>query len=746
MPRPDYDVINDRWPVSSVLQHYGIEVRRRTFKCPLHNDHTASGSVRIGKDGRERWRCHACATGGDSLDLVQAIEHCDRREAVRRLTGEDPAFQPPPMPPVKAAPAPLFDLAPIPPELVAQIRPGVPTPPVRHKSGKVFPYAKPSLVHVYRDGHGVVPLIVLRSERKPEGKFFTPLRWCRHHNQLVATAWKDGEHRLFYREPELERRPDDPVLVVEGEKVADLLGALPQFEDYVVITWHGGTDAVKHHDWSKLAGRRVTFWPDADRPKEDEVKGKGWRAMEKAAGLSQPAQVRILEPPMAWIDRKSGYDAADLMDDLEHDARKVRDEMEALAVPWQPPQSRALTLVPGEGPRYALTQARLIVANEESNWLVHLTEDPRFDHVLTYDVLDRQPLVDGRPLDEAAVRRLAVELTRNGPFFRSVTSAKLTPMLRTVAQQFPVNRLANRLYGLKWDGIPRHVLAYAGADTPDGSWARAAGWRWLVGLVRRILQPGWKHDGVLVLEGEQGLGKSRFFEAMGTPFSEPRYIELAKLSQDKDVQMKLGGRVVVELAEMTAHRAGESDAVKGMITQTHDIYRPPFGREVETFPRTCVFGGSTNERQYLKDMTGNRRYWIVKVTRSADIEALERDREQLLAEAMFWLRKANEPNWLSPEEEAMQREIAKDREIDMPQLDGLDEMLETWPKREITKTELWKLVGFEQTPQRASHIAKKLEQMMVDRGWVLGKHHRYSGQHRHNTETWKLPDLDPDIP
>jgi len=730
MPRPDYDVINDRWPVSSVLQHYGISIRNRTFKCPLHEDHTASGSVYTGKDGRERWKCHGCNTGGDSLDLVQAIDRCDRNEAIRRLTGEDPAFRPPPMPPAKVKPVPVFDLAPIPPEWVAQIRPGVPTPPIRHKNGKVYPYADVQLVHIYRDPHDVVPLIVLRRKRQDGSKFFTPLRWCRHHNQLVATGWKDGERRLFYREPELERRPDDPVLVVEGEKCADLLGTLPQFADYVVITWHGGTDAVKHHDWAKLRGRRVVFWPDADRPKEDEVKGKGWRAMEQAAGLSQPAQVRILEPPMAWIDRECGYDAADLMDDLEHDARKVRDEMEALAVPWHPPQSRALTVMPGDG---MLTNASgALAVGEQANWWMAVNSD-RFDHVLTYDVLDREVLIDGRPLDEAGIYDVMAELcARRG--FRQVTPVKLGPILYTVAKRHPINRWADRLRGLEWDGIQRHVLAYAGVTLDP--WAIASGRRFMLGWAARGLWPGWKHDGVLILEGEQGLGNSRIFQTLGTLFGENRFVELAKLSQDKDTQMQLAGKTIVELAEMTAHRAGETDAIKSMLTQTHDHYRPPYGRAVEVFPRSCLFGGSTNEEEYLKDRSGNRRYWINRVSHRAEIAALEHDLPQIAAEAVYRLTQS-EPNWLSPEEETLQREIAQSRVLTPAQLDGLEEWVRG--RDNFQSIDVYIALDIPMTA-RTQIVKQALHQMLRDLGYRFGRWDRRDGS---QSRSWRL---DPDIP
>jgi putative DNA primase/helicase len=740
MARPDYDLINDRFPASAVLKQYGINVVNRTFKCPLHDDHTNSGSIYTGRNGRERWRCHACDKEGDSLDLVREIEGCTQQEAMRKLTGQDPAFRPPPEPErKKLPPTPVYDLALIPFDVVSKIRPGAKTPEVLHKSGKRFGYV-PKLVHVYTDAAGQVPLVILRYTRPDGSKAFTPLRWCRHHNALVATAWKEGERRLLYREPELAARPHAPVLVVEGEKCAELLGSLPAFDDFVVVAWHGGAQQVERQPWDLLQGRKVVLWPDADPPKDGQEDGAGLKAMRKVAVLVQPAQVAIVEPLQAWIDQDIGFDAFDLVASLGGDGRAAREQMENVVVPWRP--IRPPTPPPGGpggggggGSRYLLNKDGGLASTDELNWREFLMS-PDFGRQLSFDVLDNVTLIDGEPLDDYGLDQLSMEMSRQAGF-RGVKPHKVGGYLTTLAKRQPVNRLADRLRALTWDGTPRHLLAYAGAPVEPGSWPRKAGWRWLCGLVHRILEPGFKHDGVLVLEGRQGSSKSRFFETIGRPFAEDRYAEVGKLSQDRDVQMKLRGKVVVELAEMTAHRSGEVDSLKAMLSARADQYRLPYAREVEVVPRTCVFGGTTNEKRYLKDLTGNRRYWIVAVEQEADIVGLERDLEQLLAEAMHEItsgRPVDHQNWLTRSEEAMQQAIAKDREIEFPQFAKLDDVLEN--QTEISQHDLWLGLGFDQVAQRREGLGLKLTQLMEDRGWKWARWHRET----HQRWSWKKSD------
>src|SRR5690606_11359386 len=147
--------------------------------------------------------------------------------------------------------------------------------------------------------------------------------------------------------------------------------------------------------------------------------------------------------------------------------------------------------------------------------------------------------------------------------------------------------------------------------------------------VARVMRPGCKADYVLVLESGQGVQKSKLAAAIAI---RPEWFadNIGDIAS-KDSAIQLAGKWILELAAPSAIRPAEVEAVKAYLTRTHDVFRPPYGRRAITVPRQCVFLATTNERQYLRDRTGNRRYWPVRCT-AIDIEAFERDRDQIWAE------------------------------------------------------------------------------------------------------------------
>ncbi len=199
-----------------------------------------------------------------------------------------------------------------------------------------------------------------------------------------------------------------------------------------------------------------------------------------------------------------------------------------------------------------------------------------------------------------------------------------------LAQRQRQNPLADWLRSLRWDGVQRldtWLSTYAAAvDTP---YTRAAGVCWLRSAVARALQPGVKADAMLVLEGLQGAGKSSLFRVIGGEYFTDDVHDLAS----KDAVMATARAWIVELPELSSLGRAEVELVKAFLSRQVDRIRPPYGRAIVELPRRCIFGGTTNRTDYLKDDTGNRRFWPVRVGR-VDLAALEGDREQLLAEAV----------------------------------------------------------------------------------------------------------------
>lgn len=198
------------------------------------------------------------------------------------------------------------------------------------------------------------------------------------------------------------------------------------------------------------------------------------------------------------------------------------------------------------------------------------------------------------------------------------------------ARQRRFNPFRDYLDALKWDGTPRldsWLSTYLGVlATP---YSKAVGRWWLVSLIARTYKPGCQADHLLVLEGPQGRGKS---SALRILFGDDYFTDEMPDLGTKDALQHIAGMVGVELGELDALSRHEVTRVKAFLTVRSDRYRPAFERYVINAPRTCVFAGTTNSDGYLKDDTGNRRFWPVRVGR-IDLAALAAERDMLLAEA-----------------------------------------------------------------------------------------------------------------
>src|SRR5581483_7104435 len=190
--------------------------------------------------------------------------------------------------------------------------------------------------------------------------------------------------------------------------------------------------------------------------------------------------------------------------------------------------------------------------------------------------------------------------------------------VQTAARDRPIHPVKAYLHALLWDGVQRvdtWLSAYLGAE--DTEYARAVGSRWLISAVARIYRPGVKADCCLILEGPQGIKKSTALRTLaGEYFTD----ELADLGS-KDAALQIRGVWIVEISELDSLARSEIASIKAFMSRTADRFRPPFGKRVVECPRQCVFAGTVNHTEYLRDETGARRFWPV-LCGTIDIEAL----------------------------------------------------------------------------------------------------------------------------
>lgn len=221
------------------------------------------------------------------------------------------------------------------------------------------------------------------------------------------------------------------------------------------------------------------------------------------------------------------------------------------------------------------------------------------------------------------------------PFFRKVGKEMVYDAIVKVSKEARYDSALDYLRGVKWDRKARLdswlTLAYG---APDDAYHKAVAANWFKGMVKRIAQPGCKFDYVLVLEGEQGSKKSTSLHVLGSVGKQSWHVETTMSTDSKDFFMQFQGKAIVEFSEGETLSRTEVKKMKAIITMQSDKFREPYARISIDHPRRCAFAMTTNQEQYLKDETGNRRWLPVRVVKDeADIEWLESNRDQLYAEA-----------------------------------------------------------------------------------------------------------------
>jgi putative DNA primase/helicase len=277
----------------------------------------------------------------------------------------------------------------------------------------------------------------------------------------------------------------------------------------------------------------------------------------------------------------------------------------------------------------------------------------------SYRILKRQlpkiPEFELGEWDDADTARTKIWLTKCYGF--NPSKSDVLDALLAVSQSNRFHPVREYLESIRWDGQPRidrwltqclGAKAQAGAD-----YLQKVSRFFLISAVARVMPPlvpgrDNKVDTVLILEGQQGIKKSTAVKTLFGEWFSDAPIPIG----DKDAYQNITGVWGVEMAELDAFNKAENTAAKLFFSQQRDRYRPSYGTFARDFPRQCVFVGTTNQDEYLKDYTGNRRYWPVMVTR-VDIEGLSVFRDQLWAEAMHAYK--NGERWWAdgPEELAM---------------------------------------------------------------------------------------------
>lgn len=456
---------------------------------------------------------------------------------------------------------------------------------------------------------------------------------------------KEGAFHLIGPHPE----PGEPVLVCEGYATGASLHMATSLA--VAIAF----DAGNLLPVSKLMRERFPGCPliicRDDDWKTKRPNGDPWNPGEEKAtnaalivGGQVVAPVFSTEREIKWTDFNDLHCAEGL------DA--VRRQVLSVV---RPPAAG------GWKDQLARTENGSLIAHMQNVELI-LGNDERWAGVITFSAFSskivklRTPPYGGGTGDWGDIDDIRVMKWLAQQYNLRVKASSVIEAVSVVAHDNSFHPVRNYLNKLEWDRVPRlDTWLNTVMGVTQSGYSAKVGKRWMISAVARVMRPGCKADSVMILEGGQGEGKSTAMSILGGDW----FMDTPFALGDKDGFQAIRGKWIIELGELDSFNKAESTKAKQFFSASTDTYRESYGRRTNDVPRQCVFVGTTNQDEYLKDATGNRRYWPVACTK-VDLEQLREIRDQLWAEAMFCYE-AGEIWWVNRDETAMFSEAQDER-------------------------------------------------------------------------------------
>lgn len=335
---------------------------------------------------------------------------------------------------------------------------------------------------------------------------------------------------------------------------------------------------------------------------------------------------------------------------------------------------------------------------------------------LAYDEFSQRPFLNGEPMTDADLQRIAEWVQRNGILAgRQI----IDDAVLYVANCRRFHEVRDWLDGLVWDGIPRTemmLVDHAGAE--DTPLTRAFTARWLIQAVARIYDPGCQADATLILEGRQDLGKSSLIRTL---FGDRWFSDHLPDLSNKDAMIQLLGIWCIEISELAAVGRHENSKVKQFLTSRDDRFRMPWDRLAKQHPRQSVFAATVNPGAsgYLKDETGGRRWWPVLVNSVDTAQILDR-REQFWAESVHRY-KAREPWYLTGDLATDARTSQDERYIGDAWQETIERFIQN--RERVTLAEIFtECLGFRDKSTWGQREENRIARCLSHVRWVRRRH------------------------
>lgn len=494
--------------------------------------------------------------------------------------------------------------------------------------------------------------------------------------------------RILYNLEKIKSHPEAKIFVVEGEKCADAIdeffSRLGKGTSYVGTTWLGGAgykDKLNDVDLSPLYGRDVYLVPDNDEAGRSAMRSMALLLRARARSL------KVIDPEPS---RPAGWDVADALEEEGFDfIAWAKSRVKEIAIKEEEPKPPSIirSALPSTLPE----EEDLTVHFKKNGNLVHSLENYvkllrfRFKEMFYYDTMlcEHYTFMDtdeerGRKVEDRDYLTVQVELEKMYPM-EEFRKRLVMDALDKFCLESPQNWADKKMSSYVWDGVPRIDTAlHRVTGCPDNEFTRAVSANLFKAMRVRTMRPGEEFHHVVVLEGafKQGQSKSRFCRAICLP---GHFAEVHGNLGNKDEQFKMIGKQVVELVEGATHSKSDVETLKSIITMKSFNERKPYGRKSESHNFTHVFIMTTNESNYLRDKTGNRRFWPIECLHDEfKFNIILEEREQWWAEAEHRL-KQGELWYEVPKEMAI--EIQESRLEESLVTERVAAFIEEWPER-----------------------------------------------------------------
>jgi putative DNA primase/helicase len=276
-----------------------------------------------------------------------------------------------------------------------------------------------------------------------------------------------------------------------------------------------------------------------------------------------------------------------------------------------------------------------------------LKNDAEYQDRITMDLFANQIYLDDHKWEDTDTSRLKTYFEKNW-FSSLVPTDGINEAVELIAKFNGCHPVKDYLDDLKWDGIERIPEFFTNyCHSPDWNkhqnYLKGVAKSLFISAVSRIFNAGCKVDTMVILESGQGGKKTELILAL---FGFKYHLEIIEKVGSKDFYQSLRGVWCAEFGELAEFSKADTNKVKQVITQRHDSYRASYGRFSKTYPRQCIFIGTTNKDEYLTDETGGRRFLPVQCGETIDINSVKQERDQLWAEAVYkYLNIGNEEWW-----------------------------------------------------------------------------------------------------